>query len=518
MSWHSCRRRLAVRGLVAATWAAAVSVGPGLLRLTWRAPTAALWVAAVGAALLLAFPRLSCLRPGREVHGPEQGPERDPEPSVGESGWPSALLHGLFGAAVFAPFGALLLGLDTAGAIRVAHVVGSAGLCGVAAAIGGSRAQAGAAYGLIALVLMLALTVQRAAVWGQAGSARSTAGGGTAEAGRLTRVALRLSGPLAEEAIGLPGYPPLQIRAALLPGERRAARGWMVGPSAAEDWPEAVRGSSAIAEPETGSFEVPSWARRSGPSFEAGGGSVTGWPALLLALTAAFGSSAVLRASRRESTAGARALAAQVLPAGALLAMGALGTLGAGGLLRSSARAVDLGDLPPAVAVFEGRRLDDGSTQWVEFWRAFGGLSQPQSRQGWAWQGQLEVPGPRGAAGTTLELTDGDGRWGILAHEASVPIDWRGPYDAGHRVLVPEVNTWGAFEAAWERSSGGSWTSLGALALGAGVEPGLGAGTAPPAWCTQGLAAGASIFVGRLAEPLEGTSATWVRLSGFRIE
>jgi hypothetical protein len=332
--------------------------------------------------------------------------------------------------------------------------------------------------------------------------------------GAVQRVTVELEGPLSGGAIQAEGYQPLRVRADLLPGERQSARAWMVGPKDRLDWPDSVMAEGITAKLVEGGYRCPDWARRAGPTFEglAESRGLPGLTAVLAAMVAAVGSIAVLRA-RRLSIA-ARALG--------LCILGFVGAIGARQL------AGPLGgppsEQPPGlpVAVLEGRRLADGGTQWVESRRGFGGLSFAAHGDldglDRGWGGEFDVADPLGAGSTELALGDVGPGWTVRGRTAAAPVDWRGPFDAGLRLLVPEVNTWGEFDEAWERTPLGSWSPLGPLALGMSPSDRLGEGQGdPPGWCAQGLPQGASLFLGRLSVPLQGTSETWIRLSGFRL-
>ena len=496
--------RLARRGAAAALWCALVMVGPHWLGLTWGSAALPSRLAGVGAALALGFPSL---RARRADHG--KGPLSAEAPR--SSAWRSAALRALFGAALFAPFALAIDSLSVAGAAQVPHVLGLACLCGLAAAFGGSRASASAAYGGVAALVILALAFGS---WGT-GAAGSDGGrrGAPLAAGSLRAVELELRGPLAQESLQIEGFPALEVRAALLPGEVRSAQAWVVGPRSTLDWPRIIEGESLTAKLLGDGYHCPDWAQRTGPpgAVVGGGERFPGATALLAAFAAAIASIAVLRSQLRP-------WAVQAL---AFVVVGSLGSLGARYLAQTAA-ALPLGAGDPLqVAVLEGRRLADGGTEWVEFRRSFGEVVLPVSAFGRASSGRFEVADPRGPKGTALELTGTDPVWRLVAPGPSVALDWRGPFDAGMRILVPEVNTWGAFSAAWERDSGGEWTPFGALGLGEGPVA-VSVGEDPPGWCgqelPQGGALGASLFLGRLEKPLQGTSATWIRLSGFRSE
>lgn len=451
MSSAALRPAPAFRGFVAALWCATVILAPAALAWTWAAPADLLKVAAVGTALILFFPRLRVAR----------ADESDRPAAT----WGDAALRCVFAAALFLPFAATITGLHPS--------------------------------------ILSADPDDR--------SAPEEERLGT---GAVKRVTIELEGPLSEGLIQVEDYPLLRVRADLLPGERRSARAWMVGPKDRLDWPDSVEAQGMTAKLVEGGYRCPDWARRAGPTFEglAESQGLPGLTAVLAAMVAAVGSIAVLRARRLGIA--VRGLGLCILGiVGAVGARQVAAPLGAHGSEQAPG-------LP--VAVLEGRRLADGDTQWVESRRGFGGLSFAAlgDRDGLdrGWSGELDVADPLGAGSTELALGEVGPGWTVRGRTAAAPVDWRGPFDAGLRLLVPEVNTWGAFGEAWERTPLGSWSPLGPLGLGMSPSDRLGEGEGdPPGWCAQGLPQGASLFLGRLSVPLQGTSETWIRLSGFRL-
>ena len=159
---------------------------------------------------------------------------------------------------------------------------------------------------------------------------------------------LELEGPLAQGSLQVEGYAALSVQAELLPGERRSARAWMVGPDDPLDWPDTLVADGIRATPVGGGFRCPDWARRVGPALieGSGGGGLPGLTGVLAALVAAVGSIAVLRAHRIASI--ARALG--------LGALGAVGALGAWHLASPAGRLPGDQAIGLPVAVLEGRR------------------------------------------------------------------------------------------------------------------------------------------------------------------
>ncbi|MFT6109124.1 MAG: hypothetical protein ACJA2W_002041, partial [Planctomycetota bacterium] len=127
------------------------------------------------------------------------------------------------------------------------------------------------------------------------------------------------------------------------------------------------------------------------------------------------------------------------------------------------------------------------------------------------------VGGRLGVERTERDVRRGRGAARIVARDPLAPIDWRRSFESGLRLLLPEVNTWGKFEACWERTPGGEWSALGSWGLGLPLpESAADAVVGPPGWCASGLSQGTSVFVGQLAAPAKGGGAAWVRLVGFR--
>ncbi|WP_145198946.1 hypothetical protein [Planctomycetes bacterium Poly30] len=312
------------------------------------------------------------------------------------------------------------------------------------------------------------------------------------------------------------GFAPLLVFGESLAGEKREVRAWMVGPERIDDWDVFARGVPARPLDQADAFEAPRWAIRTGPALEKGGHRLP-LPGVLVALIGLVGCAAIQRAA--TVGAGSRIF-------GLLL-------VGAG----SSAGVLWLANVPsegvrfPGADVLEGRRLADGSTEWIRVQRRFGAFEWVGEALEEAFSGEVVVGGEQGIARTERDLRPGFEAARIIAAEPDAAIDWRRAHGAGLRILLPVVNTWGAFDACWERTGGGEWREIGPWGIGQPLPDRVATPLAPgdagtvsqaemPGWCASGLPQGVSVFVGRLSRQGDGTPedhpVTWVRLLGFR--
>ncbi len=526
------RRHLAQRGLWAAAWALLVLLLPLAMDWTWRSPDLAMGACVLGVAVALAWPPLAAARrraaeldqDAEAASRPLSVPVGDFEdlagaPAQAPSSWGlCALASGLFGLAATVPFGVLLW--TEIGPVPAAHAAWLAIAVAVSAVAGGSRVSRGPAYATMAVTLVAALVLGGLpGTQGEAGSsAASTAPGPSLEPGILWPVSVSVQGPLALAEVRADAYAPLRLRGDMVAGESREARAWMVGPEERDGWDLVeVQGARGVV-PLPNSYRCPDWAVRIGPALERGR---RGWPwaGLLAAVSTLVLVVAVQRSER--GSAGGRGLALAIL-----------GSFGSWAVLLLGSGPPGPGDTPPDAAfshapvwVYEGRRLGDGSTEWVQLKRAFGVLENVSGDGVAAWDGQVVVGDRRGAVATERDLTSTAEAARIVGPGRDTPIDWRAPFHPGLRLLLPAVNTWGDFEAVWERDSAGAWTALGPWSRGEAL-PTAPASAAldgeemaqnPPGWCASALSQGTSVFVGR-QKPSPGSPGTrWVRLVGFRL-
>ena len=338
----------------------------------------------------------------------------------------------------------------------------------------------------------------------------------------IVEVGLELAGPLKSATLAYDGYPPLVVEADLLPGESRSVRAWIVAPRdrsfAAHERPDLVD-----AEPmDLGGVVVslldpPGSLQPDGPILDAPEAPLQ--PAL-----PQVGATVVRlpRSARLAAAATAALLALAVIRYGARIAFTPLALLiGAGGAAFCSVQGhVDPTGSPShcAAVVLEGLRPDVGGRQdpgagigaratWSLVQRFGSPLVEELAAEGAVPAGRrIRVGDLRGPLRTRVAALGGrPATRSVEARAAGEAIDLvTSPFDPGLRLLMREVNTLGAFDAAWIRSPDGQWSGGGSWAVG---EPMAAAGAAgefegvslePPPWAGAGLPMGVAVFVGRL--------------------
>ncbi|MFT6107853.1 MAG: hypothetical protein ACJA2W_000762, partial [Planctomycetota bacterium] len=434
----SRRRHLATRAAWAAVLVTAIFVSPSMLGLSWRLAQASgggslqaapLRLAMVVAGICLAWPPLSRRRDD-SLLGPE------------EPLWAVSATGALFAICALAPAVVLAPTLVSGGSGGAFWDLALAGaVVGLSAASAATRAAWRPGYALLALGVAAALVLAVASEWG-AGSQASGAkppgvsGASGQDEGRVWPVLVPVEGS-GPGQLALEGYPPLLLQSDWLAGERRDVRAWMVGPGSASDWEVfAGEGSGAagvVPLTTSGEFRAPAWSIRGGASLVEDG---QGWPVvgLLVALLGLVACVAIQR-SPQLGPAGR---------AGAHVVVAAAGVLGVGmGAIRTTAGApgpdssgLDEVGARAGVTVTEGRRLLDGSSEWIQIRRAFGVLECSLDGASGTLSGEVVVGGRLGVERTERDVRRGRGAARIVARDPLAPIDWRRSFESGLRLLL----------------------------------------------------------------------------------
>lgn len=388
------------------------------------------------------------------------------------------------------------------------------------------------------------------------GSRLPSGAGGPLEQGargawELIEADVELAGPLLSATLSYEGYPPLNIEASLLPGESAKARAWIVAPRdrsfVAHERPDLVDSMPAAPGGVT-VRPLPRWDR--GPDFD---GEAD--PLFRRALPAARAPGGRVPASAWFAAVGVGILLSlAVLRFGARLAFApaalAVG-IGAWQFCLGGQGAAE-GGSAGSIIILEGSASGSpagSGARWALIQR-FGaryvsvdpldaGPGSPNS--GASPQMTLRLGDPRGPARTSLRVSmDAASVRSVEGRADDEAIDRIQPsLDLGMRLLMREVNTLGAFEAAWCRAEDGSWSGGAPWPLGTAYPEGPSTENEPPPWSGAGLPMGMGVFVGRLdpaaaralgeavgdpwglkargslpGEPTE-SAAVWVRLLGF---
>ncbi len=516
----------------------------------FRGPAQAL--AALAACALVAFAMPWGAR--RPVESGSAGEDPPGEPSLG-AGSRSLLAAGL-AVGAWLPFGALWLRSHPAASGRWVFAV--AGAIAVASALRELAANREAPSGRTAGGLLVVLWAVFACFvlpgeprW----LVREAPGVGPGARGEweLIEADVDLAGPLTSATVAYDGYPPLMIEADLLAGESRRLRAWIVAPKdrsfAAHERPDLVdadpvdlggvavkpigltgpQGPGAPGGEDSPAPVDPLTSRPLPPIQPPGRGiPLSAW--LAAAASSIFLALIVLRFRERL------VVAPLALVVGVGSAAFCLGDVGSG-----PSNGPGPMDGPGLTVVLEGLRSQGGppggGVRWAVIERFRGPLVEAISLAG-AGQAQprptLRIEDLRGPLRTRLSVTSAQSaQRSIEVRDPAQPIDRIvAPFDPGLRLLMPEVNTLGAFGAAWVRSPDGRWSGGGPWAVGAAWAGGGATASEPPAWVGAALPMGVSVFVGRLEAaaarsldlPLGGAAqgqaagpepAAWVRLLAF---
>lgn len=380
----------------------------------------------------------------------------------------------------------------------------------------------------------------------------------------LIEADVELTGPLRSATLAYEGYPPLIIDANLLPGESTKARGWIVAPRdrsfAAHERPDLVD-SLPLAPGGVAVRPLPKVSGSAGdPNFPDAEGEAL--PLLRRTLPAALAAGGQVPASAWLAAFGAALLLClAVLRYGARLAFAPLALavgVGAwqfcrGGPDAAEGSGLGQGGRPgDATIILEGIRSEavaGGGTRWALIQRFSARYvsidpSHPASGAqglGSTPQARLRLGDPRGPAKTLLLISEDAPPIRLVeGRAADESLDVIQPsFDPGMRLLMREVNTFGAFEAAWGRTENGAWSGGDPWALGTAYQEDPPPESEPPLWAGAGLPMGVGVFMGRLEpasaralglpvgapdRPMGGASpkgrlgpapTVWVRLVGF---
>jgi hypothetical protein len=147
------------------------------------------------------------------------------------------------------------------------------------------------------------------------------------------------------------------------------------------------------------------------------------------------------------------------------------------------------------------RLEDDGRVVRVDAWTRAASVRAPgEGLEGGSLAVTLDLSGVAAAGAAPVSLRcSGDGVWLLVAERGTWLVERE--LSAGARLLVPEVNTWGACADVWVRELDGAWGRRGPWEHGAGLPEALadGVGSAPPGWLAEGLPQGVRVLVARLA-------------------
>lgn len=458
-------------------------------------------------------------------------------------GMPFVFSHGRVGirayaagaVAIAAPVAVVALALERHSPGRApgptAFVVAAVAL---ALAAGLAARDRAATNGLIALAVAALLALGPARIAAPLGAGPERSGPALLRPTRpseLRAARVELRGPVERTDVAFTGQPPLRIDVDLSEGESRTVYAWIVAPAGwGKDSDErpvvtpALRAPRDREEPvavevlggralDVAPDELPDLLLRARPPLD-GFGSPVPWSAPGIgALCGAVALFVALGTTRsRTWIACAAPLGAGALGSAAVLAFVAPAPAPVGDATAEAGRSS-----ATSTTVLEGRRTRAGDLEWARLERSRGPWSEPADRP-------IARAGGDARAGARFNV----GRYGQTTLTGGAEIvrglHARGPAvdrveprpDVGLRVLLPEVNTFGAFTATWTRSDGGAWTRRGAWAIGAPLPPsseGPSDGAAPPEWARTGLTTAGDVFVGRLESGSD--VADWVRVSGF---